>query len=52
MVWGTGNCASLWFMFVGYGSMGVPTRVFHEYCFRGQGLVFTADSHLALFWPN
>ena len=27
--------------------VGVSIRVFHEYCFHGQGLVFTADSHLA-----
>ena len=45
-----------------YGYMGVSTEYSIEHSierygrdygsFHGQGLVFTAASHLALFWPN
>ena len=49
-----------------YGYMGVSTEYSIEFSiehsiehygrdygsFHGQGLVFTAASHLALFWPN
>ena len=41
-----------------YGYMGVSTEYSIEHSterygsFHGQGLVFAAASHLALFWPN